>query len=112
MVPYDWGSYVMWKLAPNVKVSFDSRYEVAYPNWRMDEDDLFYDAKEGWEEILAKYPTDAVLVRTDLAIVKALESKTGWNRVYSDPQFVVFARSELALPTVTTRTSSPDGQLP
>ena len=112
MVPYDWGSYVMWKLAPNVKISFDSRYEVAYPIWRMNEDDLFYDAKDGWEEILTKYPTDAVLVRSDLAIVKALDGKSGWGRVYSDPQFVIFARSERGLPTVTTRTPAPDGLFP
>ena len=63
MVPYDWGSYVMWRLWPDVKISFDSRYEVAYPAWRMDEDDRFYDAAEGWETILEKYPTDVVLLR-------------------------------------------------
>ena len=91
MVPYDWGSYVMWKLAPGVKVSFDSRFEVAYPIGRMDEDDRFYEAREGWEGILSKYPTDVVLVRSDLKIVKPLEGHPGWRRVYSDPQFVMFA---------------------
>ena len=31
MVPFVAGSYVSWKLYPEVKVSLDSRYEVAYP---------------------------------------------------------------------------------
>jgi hypothetical protein len=29
--PFDWGQYVLWKLHPAVKVSFDGRYETVYP---------------------------------------------------------------------------------
>ena len=47
-VPYDWGSYVMWKLGPAVQISSDSRYEVAYPAWRLEEDHDFFAAHEGW----------------------------------------------------------------
>src|SRR5262249_5369267 len=32
MVPFRIGAYVSWKLYPAVKVSVDSRYEVAYPD--------------------------------------------------------------------------------
>ncbi len=112
MVPYDWGSYVMWKLSPEAKVSFDSRYEVAYPLWRMDEDDLFYDAREGWEQILAKYPTDIVLVRSDLKIVTPLDRHVDWRRVYSDPQFILFARTGIDLPVFETDHPAAEGQFP
>jgi hypothetical protein len=112
MVPYDWGSYVMWKLGPTVKVSFDSRYEVAYPTERMEEDDRFYDALDGWKEILAKYHTDVVLVRSDLKIVKALERLNGWRRFYADPQFVMFSTDTFNMPVVTTTKPSPEGQFP
>jgi hypothetical protein len=112
MVPYDWGSYVMWKLSPGVKISFDSRYEVAYPTWRMEEDDRFYEASEGWEQILTKYPTDVVLARSDLKIVKALENVAGWRRVYSDPQFVLFARTGVDLPVLESHQPAADGQFP
>lgn len=112
MVPYDWGSYVMWKLTPEVKISFDSRYEVAYPLWRMDEDDIFYEARDGWQEILAKYPTDVVLLRADLKVVKRMDELTNWHRVYSDPQFVLFARSDLSLPIFETNEPAPDGEFP
>lgn len=112
MVPYDWGSYVMWKLWPGVKVSFDSRYEVAYPTWRMDEDDRFYDAADGWEQILAKYPTDLVLVRGDLKIVARLNQATGWKRVYRDEQFLIFARDDLALPVEESDQPAENGRFP
>ena len=112
MVPYDWGSYVMWKLGPKVRISFDSRYEVAYPTWRMDEDDRFYDAKEGWQEILSKYPTDVVLVRSDLKIVGPLMEHPDWTAVYSDPQFVMFARNGIELPIVKRHQPAPDGAFP
>lgn len=112
MVPYDWGSYVMWTLGPETKVSFDSRYEVAYPTWRMDEDDLFYDAREGWEAVLTKYPTDVVLVRSDLKIVKPLEELSGWKCVYRDPQFVMFARESIELPVVESNEPAAEGRFP
>jgi hypothetical protein len=102
----------MWKMAPEVKISFDSRYEVAYPLWRMDEDDVFYEARDGWEKILQKYPTDIVLLRSDLKVVKPMENESGWRKVYSDPRFVLFARSELELPVVETNQPAPDGTFP
>ena len=112
MVPYDWGSYVMWKLGPDVKISFDSRYEVAYPTWRMDEDDILYDAREGWQSILSKYPANVLLVRSDLPLAKSLIGTEGWERVYADPQFVLFAQADLNLPVVESRQPAPDGQFP
>lgn len=112
MVPYDWGSYVMWKLGPGVKISFDSRYEVAYPTWRMDEDDILYEARDGWEKVLSKYPADVLLVRADLPIAKTLTGMQGWERVYADPQFVVFAQAKLKLPIVELRHPAPAGLFP
>lgn len=112
MVPYDWGSYVMWKLGPAVKISFDSRYEVAYETSRMDEDDRFYDALEGWQDILDKYPTEIVLVRSDLKIVSALAACEGWGRFYSDPQFVMFQRNELGLPAFESAVPAAEGHFP
>ena len=112
MVPYDWGSYVMWKLGPDVKVSIDSRYEVAYPLERMTEDDCFFHAETGWKEILAKYETDIVLTRADLPIVKAIEGYPGWSKIYSDAQFQMFARSGLDLPLRSIAGSAPNGTFP
>ena len=62
MVPFDVGAYVSWKLYPEVKVSMDSRFEVVYPVPAVRENIRFYAAEEGWQQTLAKYQTDAILV--------------------------------------------------
>lgn len=100
MVFFDWGSYVIWKLYPNVHVSMDSRYEVAYPEWLVDENVRFYSAKEGWEHTLAKYPTDLVLVSKYDPLTKAMPQQSEWKKVYTDKVFELFARPGLTLPVV------------
>jgi len=105
MVPFSAGSYVSWKLYPAVKVSLDSRFEVAYPvKWAV-EQTLFYQGKDGWKETLNRYPTDAVLVRRDSPIDKLLEQPVitpmapnaiEWGRVYTDDGFSLFVRSPVS----------------
>ena len=111
-VPYNFGSYVMWKLGPEVQVSFDSRYEVAYPTWRLEEDEAFFEAREGWEETLAKYRTDIVLSLVNMEVAKKLADRPGWQTVYRDSQFAMFAREELSLPIKISDAVPPEGQYP
>lgn len=111
MTPFDWGSYVMWKLGPAVKVSLDGRYEVAYPPAIEKESYSFYFAEPGWRETLKKYPTDLVLAPRDLPIVTALAS-TDWQKAYSDGGFVLFARPGLLLPRVDRGSRVDEGTFP
>jgi hypothetical protein len=112
LVPFDWGSYVMWKLGPRVQISSDTRYEVAYPDWRLDEDFLFFDAGAGWEQILEKYPTDVVLLPVSLKVARKVADLPGWKAVYRDSQFAIFARAGLELPPVISDVDPPDGEYP
>lgn len=111
-VPYDWGSYVMWKVGPGVQISYDSRYEVAYPASRLDEDHVFFGASEGWQSILTKYPTDIVLVPNRLRVASELNQVEGWRRVYHDSQFAMFARDGIELNSFDTDADPPDGVFP
>lgn len=111
-VTYDWGSYVMWKLGPGVQISLDSRYEVAYPDGRLEEDHAFFAAREGWQAILAKYPTDIVLVPNRLPVASKLNEIDGWRRVYRDSQFAMFARDGVELATFETDADPPEGVFP
>jgi hypothetical protein len=96
MTPFNAGSYVSWKLYPSVKVSLDSRYEVAYPPGTLAESGRFYNAAEGWETILGKYPTDAVLVPREAPVAAALAAGGQWRRVYRDDEYALFVRPGLA----------------
>lgn len=100
MVHFNWGSYVTWKLYPDIRVSMDSRYETAYPEWLVDENIRFYKAENGWQSILTKYPTDLVLVHKRLPLAKVLPQQSEWKKVYSDHLFELYARPGLLLPVV------------
>lgn len=100
MVFFDWGSYVTWKLYPDVRVSMDSRYEVVYPEWLVEESVRFYLAKEGWQRTLSKYPTDLVLVHKELPLSRAMSQQGEWKKVYTDKIFELYARPGLTLPVV------------
>ncbi len=62
-IPFQWGSYVTWRLHPRIKVSCDGRYNSAYPdstfimNW-----DFFYKVGPRWDRLLRNYPVDYIML--------------------------------------------------
>ncbi len=102
-VPFQTGAFVSWNLYPQVKVSLDSRYEVAYPDGAVEENWKFYRADEGWRATLAKYDTHAVLVPRHEpvfdAITRSIESEAdfGWKQIYDDGNCAVFERKEVVV---------------
>jgi hypothetical protein len=91
MVPFRQGAYVSWKLYPAVKVSLDSRYEVAYPDAVVKQIFDFYEGRQGWLSTLRTFPTDAVLIPNGDRISRLMQ-ETDWHRVYTDQQFQIYAR--------------------
>jgi hypothetical protein len=94
------GGFVIWKLSPAARVSFDGRYEVAYAPEVLGEDRMLHRARPGWREVLARYAPDAVLVARDEPLDGALPDATGLSRVYRDDAYDVWARPALGLPAV------------
>jgi hypothetical protein len=117
LVGFDWGAYVSWKLAPDVKVSMDSRFEVAYPPEIEAEQFAFWMADPGWQDLLAleRYrATDLILAPRFLAsrIHARLDELPGWKRVYRDATFELFAREGSPLPLVDRPDVAFEGTLP
>ena len=107
MVPFDWGAYVSWKLAPAVKVGMDGRYEVAYPDRVVDANYRLYMGEPGWDAVLAADPTDLVLIPNRLPLARLIPTAAaGWRRVYADRAFTVYARPGLASLPVVDRSRS------
>jgi hypothetical protein len=94
------GGFVIWKLHPAARVSFDGRYEVAYGPEVLGEDRMLHRARPGWREVLTRYAPDAVLAARDEPLDGALPDDTGLRRVYRDDAYDVWARPTLALPAV------------
>ena len=97
MSPFNYASYISWKMPP-VKVSIDSRYEVAYPLGALDESVAFYNASEGWEQRLQKYSTDAVLIHRGTLLSDHLDrlAELGWFERYRDQSFLLLFREPIA----------------
>jgi len=90
LTSFNTGSYVLWNLYPNSKVFIDSRYEVAYPETRMQESDKFYNKYEGWEKILNTYPHTVVLVAKTDKVYSELSNLDYLNLIFSDSIYSIF----------------------
>lgn len=111
MVPFRVGAYVSWKLYPPVKISVDSRYEVAYPDAVVKRAFDFYDAAPGWQTTLADWPTDAVLVPRDMPVAQ-LMSSLGWLKAYADREFEIYVRQGISMPRKDMSTETFRGTFP
>ena len=100
LVPYNYGAFVLWKLHPNVKVSLDSRYEVAYPAEVVDDQFKLYMGTENWRELLQKYNPDIILTRTVLPLSRKIHLLSDWSLVYYDDNWEIFSKNSINLPLV------------
>lgn len=112
LTPFTVGAFVTWKLYPDVRVSIDGRYEVAYAPARLVEHQTLYKAEPGWRELLKKYPTDAVLTRLNRPLAKVIPLLEGWHRVYIDDAYAVYATDDFSWPVVDNTARTPIGRFP
>jgi hypothetical protein len=82
--PFNWGQYVIWKLGPQVKVSFDGRYETVYPPHVSTDNFNFMYGEGDWRRLLRVYPTEMVLVHREYPMAGLMEKEPGWSVVYQD----------------------------
>lgn len=109
---FDAGAYVSWQLFPAVRVSFDSRYEVAYRDGQLEENLAFYHALDGFAAIPARVGADAVLIPANARVHRRSAEIRGYTPIYRDPYTLILARRDLALPTRTLAVPYGDGSFP
>src|SRR5262249_56337116 len=83
--PFNWGEYVLWKLHPSVKVSFDGRYETVYPEEVATDNFNFMNGKGEWRRLLTRYPTEMVLVARAYRMAPLMAGEPGWTLAHEDP---------------------------
>lgn len=102
MVPFETGAFVSWRLYPMVRVSIDSRYEVAFPPGAVEESVQFYRGESEWRSTLSRYSTDAILVPwwspVEVHLAQTADQATArdWKRVYTDGAYSLYFRADQA----------------
>lgn len=79
-VPLDWGSYVLWHLAPNVKVSLDGRFATVYPPSVVESNFNFFVGAS--DRLVKDFPTNAVLAPARAQ--PTVSRQAGWSVRYRD----------------------------
>jgi len=111
-VPLDWGEYVLWFLAPQVKVSLDGRFATLFPEAVVEDNFNFFAGGHGWQRLIEAYPTQAALLPASRP--SPLRSLSDWRLAYRDSVAEVYVRSSevdnlglgalpLAVPEVESR---------
>ncbi len=112
LTPFYAGSYVSWEMYPQVKVSLDGRYEVAYQEHVMLEHNQFSLGEGRWWELLDKYPSDVALIDTHWKVCPLIQecfaansttpqpTLATWRIVYADDSYLLIARDHVELPSV------------
>jgi hypothetical protein len=90
---YDWGEYLIWRMAPGSKIFIDGRYDTVYPVPLIAEYLAFKFNLRGGDLVLNDFPTDYILIRSDSAARELLERRTDWKLIYRDGSALLYAPS-------------------
>jgi hypothetical protein len=90
LVPFNYGSYALWELRGQMRVSMDGRYDLVYlPETYQKVDDFFY-ARGDWHELLTTPKPDAILLPKADPIYTKLQTEPEWREANHDATNAVF----------------------
>ena len=108
-VPLDWGGYVLWHTAPDIKVSLDGRFATVYPASVVETNFAFFraDGDPGAARLLDEYPTTLVLAPSGAAT--PVHHRANWRVLYRDEVAELYGSGE---PQATEVGHAPTGRPP
>jgi len=93
------GSYIAYKLYPEMLIFIDGRYEEVYYDISVKQNDNFYIPNDNWAETLkVSGGADYVIVRQDFMAYENMlnEAKKGnYKEIFNDGIFALFAKNEI-----------------
>lgn len=100
--PLEWGSFLTWKLYPDVRVAMDGRNVTLFPS-AMVRENLMVVLPEGDPEAPLRYPTDYLLLPQRTVVVERVGRDPRWQVLYEDRATVLFVRADDAHADVLRR---------
>lgn len=90
---YNWGGFLIWALYPDYRVFVDGRTDLYDDAFLRDYLKVVM-ARPGWEEVLARYGVNLIVIERESVLATFLESGRpgNWRLAYSDDQAAVFVR--------------------
>ena len=90
LLPFNYGSYAMWELRGQMRVSMDGRYDLVYlPKTYRRVDDFFL-GKGDWQTLLTTPAPNAILLPVVDAVYPKLRAQSDWKEVYRNDTDAVF----------------------
>jgi hypothetical protein len=106
----EWGDYLIYNLSPKgIKVYVDGRSDFYGAKFCEEYIDLL-NVKYDWEQTLAKYEVDTVLMPPDAPLASTLKESSHWRVVYDDGRAIVFRQSQSGGEQVSTSGSGGKGR--
>jgi hypothetical protein len=93
----EWGDYLIYRLYPFNRVFVDGRsdfYGADFESRYLNVMNVRYD----WEQELAKYRVDAILLRVEAPLAGALKQSAHWKVTYDDGIALIFLRDKAFAP--------------
>lgn len=98
----EWGDYLLYNLWPKgVKVFVDGRSDFYGPEFGQAYIDIL-NVKYGWEQTLARYGVNTILMPVDAPLTGALKESRNWRVVYDDTRAIVFRKTGAGAEQVST----------
>ncbi|MFC2043469.1 hypothetical protein ACFLUA_04900 [Chloroflexota bacterium] len=91
-VHFDWGDYAIWHLAPEIKVSIDTRREMAYSEQIYRLNVRYFMGIGDWAVLLDEYSTSMALVRNATPNDNLMQLYNDWELIYRDDISALYAR--------------------
>jgi hypothetical protein len=90
LTPFNPGSYAMWALRGQMRVSMDGRYDLVYKPETLVRVDAFYLAKPEGLSLLTDPRPDAILVPVDEPIYRPMRTNLAWREAFHGGGDAVF----------------------
>lgn len=90
---YGWGGYVINRMyGSGGRVFVDGRSDM-YSQQILDDYTAIRDADPGWQDLVAKYGVQAILLRPDATLARGPAVEAGWCEEYRDATQVLYLRT-------------------
>jgi hypothetical protein len=90
LVPFNYGSYALWQLRGQMRVSMDGRYDLVYTRATYDRVADFFDARRDWHGLLTSPAPNAILMPRSDPVYTQLRTEPGWTEAWHDEADAVF----------------------